>query len=282
MNRIDARFIDLASKNEHALIGYMVAGYPDYESSKDVALAMVEGGVDILEIGIPFSDPIADGPIIQRASYTALQKGITPGKALRLAGMIDDECKGKGKDIPLVAMTYYNIIYRYGVSRFLEDAKVNSIDGVIVPDLVYEEASDLLADALRYNMDIIFLVTPNTSILRLDAIARVSKGFLYLVSVYGITGIRDRFEDYTIEAIRKVKGSILGRIPLAVGFGVSKREHVRLMLNAGADAVVVGSAFINIIEQGSKEMLSFNDILNSIQVLARGMKEESIANRLGY
>jgi tryptophan synthase alpha chain len=273
MNRIDAKFIELADKKEHALIGYMVAGYPDYETSIDVALAMVDGGVDILEIGIPFSDPIADGPTIQRASYVALSKGITPLKALRIASIVNDECKRIGKNVPLIAMTYYNIIYKRGISNFLEDARSNSIDGIIVPDLIYEEASSLVDNALRYGIDTIFLATPNTSTSRLDTLTRISKGFLYLVSVYGITGVRDRFEEYTIDAIRRVKGLTLGKIPLAVGFGISKREHVRIMLNAGADAVVVGSAFISLIEHNSSS--NNKDLIDAIKSLAREMKEET-------
>jgi len=266
MNRIDSKFIELARRREYPLIGYMVAGYPEYERSIDVAMAMIEGGVDILEIGIPFSDPIADGKIIQRASYIALQKGIDPAKALRLASIIDERCKSIGKDIPLIAMTYYNIIYRKGIDEFLRAAKENAIDGVIVPDLVHEEASLLVDNAIKYGINTIFLVTPNTTAERLEAILRVSKGFLYMVSVYGTTGVRDEFEEYTMKAITRIKDLTLGRIPLAVGFGVSKREHIRLMLNAGADAIVVGSAFINI-------LLNDNSI-DGVRSLARELKEE--------
>ncbi|GBC73603.1 Tryptophan synthase alpha chain [archaeon HR04] len=245
-NPIDVRLREVMGRGEYALIGYMVAGYPDEHTCLDVALAMIDGGVDILEIGIPFSDPIADGPTIQRASYIALSNGITPRKALDIARRIKD-----ASDTPLVAMTYYNIVYRLGVERFIPMAREHGIDGLIVPDLTYEEADDVIRVAHMHGMDPIFLVAPNTSDERINMIASVSKGFLYLVSVYGTTGERDRFYEYTTNAIRRVKGLMMGRVPLAVGFGISRKEHVRLMIDAGADAIVVGSAFINIIEKRS-------------------------------
>ncbi|MEM4398692.1 MAG: tryptophan synthase subunit alpha [Candidatus Nitrosocaldus sp.] len=252
-NPIDRRFRELMAREEHALIGYIVAGYPDEHVSVDVAQAMIDGGVDILEIGIPFSDPIADGPTIQRASYTALSKGITPNKALEIARSI----RGTS-DVPLVTMTYYNIVYRAGIERFVSMAKDHGIDGLIVPDLTYDEADDAIRASHIHDMDLIFLVAPNTSDERLNRVANVSKGFLYLVSVYGTTGERDKFYDYTLDAIRRVKGLIMGRVPLAVGFGISRKEHSRVMMDAGADAIVVGSAFINIIEKskdGKESML---------------------------
>lgn len=263
-NAIDRRFRELMAKGEHALIGYIVAGYPDDRTSVDVALAMIDGGVDVLEVGIPFSDPIADGPTIQRASYTALVRGTTPRRALEIAKAI----RGSS-DVPLVAMTYYNIVYRSSVEKFVSAARDHGIDGLIVPDLTYEEADDAIRATHIHDMDLIFLVAPNTSDERINMVAGISKGFLYLVSVYGTTGERDRFHDYTLDAVRRVKGLIMGRIPLAVGFGISRKEHARSMMDAGADAVVVGSAFINIIDKkGDKESM-----LTGIRQLASELKE---------
>ncbi|MEM2923585.1 MAG: tryptophan synthase subunit alpha [Candidatus Nitrosocaldus sp.] len=264
-NPIDTRLREIMARGEHALIGYMVAGYPDEHTCLDVAIAMIDGGVDILEIGIPFSDPIADGPTIQRASYIALSNGITPLKAFNIAKSIKD-----ASDTPLVAMTYYNIVYRLGVERFIAMAKEHGIDGLIVPDLTYEEADDAIRVAHMHDMDLIFLVAPNTSDERLNMIAGVSKGFLYLVSVYGTTGERDRFYDYTTNAIRRVKGMIMGRVPLAVGFGISRKEHARVMIDAGADAIVVGSAFINLMEK-SKD--GKDSMLIDIRQLACELKQ---------
>ncbi len=264
MSRIGEKFAELNSKKERALIGYAVAGYPDQEQTFDVVSAMVRGGVDILELGIPFSDPIADGHTIQRASYEALQKGMTPRKALELAKRINGTL-----GVPLAVMTYYNILYRPGFDSFLGQARSSSVDGVIIPDLTYEESEQLKQYAVKYNMDTIFLVSPNTSARRIRTIVKLTTGFLYLVSVFGTTGERDTFERYTADAIRRVKKCGGPGIPLGVGFGVSRPEHVRFMLDAGADAVIVGSAFVNLIEESS----SRQDALAKVESLARSLKE---------
>jgi tryptophan synthase alpha chain len=262
MTRISDRFAQLSSRNEHALIGYAVAGYPDRESTLDVIKAMVKGGVDIVELGIPFSDPIADGPTIQKASYKALQKGITPKEALQIAKQINDSL-----GVPLAIMTYCNIPYKPGFDDFLKSARSNGVDGIIIPDLTFEEAGDLQKCASNNNIDTIFLVSPNISEVRIKAIVNVTSGFLYLVSVFGTTGQREAFEDYTVQAIKRVKKHSKPKVPLAVGFGVSKEDHVKFMLKAGADAVIVGSAFINIIEQNGKEQMT-----SKIESLARSLK----------
>jgi tryptophan synthase alpha chain len=144
------------------LIGYTVAGYPDEDRTLDVVKAMVKGGVDIVELGIPFSDPIADGPTIQKASYTALQRGMTPSKALGLAKKINDSLA-----VPLAIMTYYNILYKPGLDKFLKDAKSSGVDGLIIPDLNVEESMELKKYASKYDLDTIFLASPNTSNRRL-------------------------------------------------------------------------------------------------------------------
>lgn len=261
MTRISEKFSTLNSRNEHALIGYTVAGYPDEDGTIDVVKAMVKGGVDIVELGIPFSDPIADGPTIQKASYLALQKGITPGKALNIAKRINESIS-----VPMAVMTYYNIIYKPGFDNFLKEARASGIDGLIIPDLNVEDSMELKKCAAKYDMDTIFLASPNTSDARLRALVRATTGFLYLVSVFGITGEREGFEDYTAKAIKHAKKFCEGKVPLAVGFGVSKSEHVRFMLDQGADAVIVGSAFINIIDHGGSETIK------NIEDLARSLK----------
>jgi tryptophan synthase alpha chain len=262
MTRINERFAELNSRNEHALIGYAVAGYPDQESTLEVIKAMVKGGVDIVELGIPFSDPIADGPTIQKASYAALQKGMTPTQALRIAKQINDNL-----GIPLAIMTYCNVLYKPGFDNFLQSARSSGIDGLIIPDLTFEESNELKKCASKHYMDTIFLVSPNTSEERIKAIVNVTTGFLYLVSVFGTTGEREAFEDYTVQAIKKVKKYSRSKIPLAVGFGVSREEHVKFMLNAGADAVIVGSAFINLIEQNGRQ-----EMAGKVESLARSLK----------
>ncbi len=262
MTRISETFSILNSRNEHALIGYVVAGYPDYDTTFDIVKAMVNGGVDIVELGIPFSDPIADGPTIQKASYIALQNRITPSDVLNIAKRINDNL-----NVPLIIMTYCNILYKPGFDNFMKNAKVNGIDGFIIPDLNVEESTELKKCAYKHDLDIIFLVSPDTSNSRLKAIVKATSGFLYLVSVFGTTGERKGFEDYTVKTIKQVKTISKNKVPLAVGFGVSKDEHVRFMLNTGADAVIVGSAFINMIEQ-----FDGHEMLSKIESLARSLK----------
>ncbi|MFQ5941508.1 MAG: tryptophan synthase subunit alpha [Nitrososphaerales archaeon] len=262
MTKIAETFATLNAKNEHALIGYAVAGYPDSDTTLDVIKAMVNGGVDMVELGIPFSDPIADGPTIQKASYGALQKGITPSNALNIAKEISNSLA-----VPLTIMTYCNLLYRPGFDSFLKDAKSKGIDGLIVPDLNVEESFEFKKYASKYDLDTIFLVSPNTSERRLRLIVNATSGFLYLVSVFGTTGERKVFEEYTAKAIRRVKTFSKGKVPLAVGFGVSKSEHVEFMLNNGADAIIVGSAFINLIDQNNGQ-----GTMNRIEELVRSLK----------
>lgn len=240
-NRIEARFSALARKEERALICYVVAGYPDPKTTEKVVDALVAGGTDIIELGIPFSDPIADGPTIQQASHSALEMGITPEKAFTIAKNI----RKKHPDLPLLAMTYSNILVRAGVEKFMDRAKSAGMDGFILPDMPVEEAGHYLKSARERNLVTVFLASPNTSEQRLKEIVESSTGFMYLVSVYGITGTRKKFESYTVEAIKRAKQAAAGRIPIGVGFGISKPEHARLMIGAGADAVIVGSAIID-------------------------------------
>lgn len=280
MSRISDVFAALLARNEHPLIGYTVAGYPDAEATFDVARAMVNGGVDILELGIPFSDPIADGPTIQAASYAALQGGMTPTKSLQLARQIKEKL-----NVPLAVMTYCNILYKPGFDSFMQRAKASGVDGVIIADLTFEDGVELKSSAAKHGIDTIFLVSPNTTTARIRLAAAASTGFLYLVSVFGTTGERTAFEDYTVRAIQNVKKYAKGKVPVAVGFGVSREEHVRFMINAGADAVIVGSAFTNTMEQqmtiAKRRLLaagqegaygSGTPMLNKIESLARSLK----------
>lgn len=262
MTAISEKFHELSRKGKHGLIGYVVAGYPDPDTTIEIVNAMVKGGVDVVELGIPFSDPIADGPVIQKASYEALVNGITPAKALELARRIKDQM-----DVPLALMTYYNVFYKPGFDKFLEKAKEQGIDGLIVPDLAVEESSEFRKAAKNHALDTIFLVSPNTSESRLKAIVKATSGFLYLVSVFGTTGERSGFESYTKDAIKHVKKHSKQKIPLAVGFGVSNRDHVKFMIDNGADAVIVGSAFIKIVDQnnGSNRIMKIEEFTRDLK-----------------
>ena len=250
MNTIKTVFQKQKQLGNGCLIGYITAGDPTPERTPEIADALIRGGVDILELGLPFSDPIADGPTIQNASLRALKAGTTPLRVVEIA----KEIKAK-HDIPVVIMTYYNPVFKFGVERFLVAAKEAGVDGFILPDLPVEEADEYRKAAKTAKLDTIFLASPATSKERLCKIVDASSGFLYLVSRFGVTGAQSAVADTTVELVKKVQPFTAGKVPLAVGFGISKPEHVKRVIDAGADAAIVGSAFINIIEKNTKDML---------------------------
>jgi tryptophan synthase alpha chain len=242
MTKIIETFQELKKRQEAALIGYVTAGDPEPQCTLKIAEALIKGGVDILELGLPFSDPIADGPTIQAASVRALQAGTTPRKVLEIAKEIR-----QAHDVPVVIMTYYNPVFRMGLGTFFSLAKRCRVDGVIVPDLPAEEASDYKLAAGACGVDTVFLAAPSTSPERLLKIVNCTSGFLYLVSHFGVTGAKTTIEASTIRLVRRVLLYTREHVSLAVGFGVSKPEHVQCIVKAGADGVIVGSAFVNII-----------------------------------
>ena len=243
MSRIKNKFQDLRSKNEKALIAYVMAGFPSEKDTISAVRGLAKGGADIIELGMPFSDPLADGPVIQNAGFQALQKGMNFEKFLSIVKKIRKEI-----DIPLVLMTYTNILYRHGYEKFISIVKNAGIDGLILPDMSIDESGDFLKAARKYKMDTIFLISPNTSPERIKKISGNSSGFLYLVSVFGITGGQQQFQNYTTHAIKNAKNTLAGKIPLGVGFGVSNPDQARLIIKSGADAIIVGSAFLRLIE----------------------------------
>lgn len=254
-NLVIKKFQELSKKNESALICYALAGYPDIRTTKEIISTMVDAGADIIEIGIPFSDPIADGPIIQEASYNALVNGITPPKSLEII----HDIKKKYPRLPLVAMTYSNILVKVGFNKFMQKAKQCGIDGFILADMSIEESEEYIKEASYLDLATIFMVSPNTEKQRIRSILSKCSGFLYVVSVIGITGMRESFEKYTANNITKVKEIIADSgIPFAVGFGISTPSHCKFMINAGADGIIVASAIINTIEhyrEDKKKML---------------------------
>ena len=264
INRIDKKFRKLKSMNQKALICYIVAGYPDIKTSEDIITSLINGGADIIEIGIPFSDPIADGSTIQDAIQNSLTSGTTPDMCLELASRI----RKTFPDIPLIIMTYSNILFRKGYIQFAQQAKKSGIDGFIIPDIPIEEAKEYLDSVKNIGISTIFLVSPNTSEKRLKIISKICTGFLYVISIYGITGERKGFDEYTIESIKRVKKVIADNLPLAVGFGISNPQHVRYMIDARADGAIIGSAIIKKIKEiGNKELL-----LNTLNRFAHEMK----------
>jgi len=264
MSGIKEAFQRSRARGEGALIGYVTAGDPAPDCTAKIAGALIRGGVDVLELGLPFSDPIADGPTIQAASVRALAAGTTPVKVLEIARQVR-----RGRRVPVVIMTYYNPVFRMGLDEFLGKAKDCLVDGVIVPDLPVEEAGDFKEAADAVGIDTIFLAAPSTSDDRLRTIVGCSSGFVYLVSRFGVTGAKATVEDSTIRLVKRVLPFTLGRIPLAVGFGVSSPDHVRSLVSAGADGVIAGSAFVNIIQKNKDR---FEDGLNELEGAARELK----------
>ncbi len=250
MSNLTEAFQKAKAKGNGALIGYIMAGDPTRQQTLKIADALIKGGVDILELGLPFSDPIADGPTIQAAGIRALNAGTTPMKVLEIAKQIKRQ-----HDVPIVVMTYYNPVFKIGLDKFLESAKDCMVDGFIVPDLPVEEAGDYRKAASKFGLDTIFLAAPATSNERLTKIVDSSSGFLYIVSRFGVTGAQSTVEASTVQLIKRIQPFTAGKIPLAVGFGISKPQHVKQVVAAGADAAIVGSAFINIIQKNLPTML---------------------------
>lgn len=240
MNRIDKKFKELKRKKRKAFIAYICAGDPDLATTKQLVIELERGGVDIIELGVPFSDPLADGPTIQKASQRALKKRVNLTGIFSLIKSLR-----RRVEIPLVLMTYYNPVYSYGVKRFVKDAKGAGADGVIVPDLSPEEAEELIGASRRYEFDTIFLVAPTSTKERLKLIASKSMGFIYYVSLTGVTGARIRLPSHAKEHIRQIKR--ITEKPVCVGFGVSTPKQVR-ELSRFCDGVIVGSAIINKLE----------------------------------
>ncbi|AEH60410.1 tryptophan synthase, alpha subunit [Methanosalsum zhilinae DSM 4017] len=239
--RISDKFEELKSRNEGALISYICAGDPSTELTKSAVEALVRGGADIIELGLPFSDPCADGPVIQSATDRAISAGMTPDRYFELVSTLQ-------VDIPLVCMTYYNIIYKRGIEKFIEDCSSSGITGLIVPDLPVEESDELGLACEKNEVDLIFLIAPTTNKKRLQKILSKSTGFLYMVSRTGVTGGSTDINTGIADLLTDIKKC--ANIPIAVGFGISNRNQVVDIISYGADGVIAGSAFVDIIASG--------------------------------
>lgn len=245
MNRIDAKFRELSIKRKKAFIAFLTAGYPDFATTEKLVLEFEKQGVDLVELGVPFSDPIADGPVIQMSSFEALKKGATLRKVLDLVARLR-----KSSLIPLAAMSYFNPILQYGLSRFIADALKVGLDAVIIPDLPPEEEREFTKEAQARGLYVIRFIAPTTSLKRAKFLVKQSKGFIYFVSLTGVTGTRQSLPSGLRRQLRKVK-SIAGPIPVCAGFGVTTPEHVRLVSSA-CDGCIVGSAIVREITKNLK------------------------------
>lgn len=238
--RIDRRMTKLKAEGRPALVTYFMGGDPNYETSLNVMKALPKAGADIIELGMPFSDPMADGPAIQAAGLRALKSGQTLAKTLEMAR----EFRNGDNETPIVMMGYYNPIYIYGVDRFLADAKQSGIDGLIVVDLPPEMDNELCVPALKAGINFIRLATPTTDDKRLPKVLENTSGFVYYVSMTGITGSALANTTKVSEAVQRIKAHT--DLPVCVGFGVKTAEQART-IGASADGVVVGTAIVNAI-----------------------------------
>lgn len=242
MSRVSRQFEKARKEKRALLIPYLTAGYPSLKNSEEIFKVLAKDGADIIEIGIPFSDPLADGPTIQKSSEAALAQGITTEDVFQLINNLR-----KYTDIPLVVMTYYNIFYKYGLERFAGEGKDAGLDGVIIPDLPPEEAKDWL-QAAKGKLETIFLLAPTSSEKRIAEIADYSEGFIYCVSLTGVTGVRSSLPGNLSDFIFRVRK--ITEKPLAVGFGVSGPMQAKNVAQI-ADGVIIGSAFINAIGENN-------------------------------
>lgn len=242
---------ELISKIQHsisnsslkpALIPFIVSGYPDFETTKNLLKLFAEKKVAAIELGIPFSDPLADGPVIQKASKISLENGTNIDKIFEMLEEIKADFA-----TPIILFTYYNPVLSFGADEFIKKAASLNVSGLIIPDLPLEESEEVSKTCKENNIDMIMLVTPTSDIDRIEKIAKASSGFIYLVSSTGVTGVREGFSSLLGDILQKIK--IFTKIPVAVGFGISKAEHIKELSALDADAAIVGSAIIKLIDQ---------------------------------
>ena len=267
--RLSDAFARARDESRSLLVGFVTGGDPSPDSTPKIARALVDGGVDVIELGIPFSDPIADGPSIQASSARALRNGVTSKMVLEMAEEISSDL-----DVPVAILTYFNSIFNMGVEEFLAIAAKSNVAGIVVPDLPPEESNEYGKSAIEREIDTMYLATPATPDERLEKIIKSTTGFLYLVTLFGVTGARNNFDEYSREVTRRFVSKVSGRVPLAVGFGISRPEHVRLFTDLGVDGVIVGSALVNIIER------NIGDDLKMISELEQLSKDLRSATKL--
>ncbi len=245
-NRIDKRFKELKAQGKKAFIAYITAGDPSIAATARLVPELERSGVDIIELGIPFSDPVADGPTIQAASQRALKGKVNMTRIFKMVKTL----RGK-TDIPIVFMTYFNPVLKYGLARFTKDCRRTGVDGVIVPDLPYEEARDLLRLAKSSRVAVIFLAAPTSTPERLKKIVSLSSGFIYYVSLTGVTGARKELPVEIRSKVKRIKS--MTRLPVCVGFGISNRSQAKNVAGI-SDGVIVGSAIVKVIENNTKSV----------------------------
>jgi tryptophan synthase alpha chain len=270
MSRIEKRFAALKAEGRAGLVAYLTAGDPDLETSTRLLAGVAAAGADLIEIGMPFSDPMADGPLIQAAGLRALQNGMTLKKTLTLVKHL----RARDPDTPYVLMGYYNPIYRYGAEAFAKDAAAAGVDGLIIVDLPPEEEAELAEPATKAGLDLVRLATPTSDEHRLPAIVKQASGFVYYVAIAGITGTRSAESGAVREAVARLRR--FTKLPVAVGFGIRTPEQAAEIARV-ADAAVVGSALVDRLAQnldraGKAKPELVDAVLGDISALAKGIR----------
>jgi len=254
-----SRIASVFNKPSHiALMPYVTVGYPSIEATLKVVPLLASSGCDIVELGIPFSDPLADGATIQKASFCALQNGVTPQLCLEVAKQLSQMV-----EIPLVFMTYFNPVFSYGLQEFCGACASSGVSGLIIPDLPPEEGSELEAITQKQGLDLIYLLAPTSTKERIKLVAERSRGFIYLVSLTGVTGVRDKLSSGLGAFVAKVRK--VASQPLCVGFGISTPEQARQIAQL-ADGVIVGSRIIQLMESEDKSMAAVGNFVRELRV----------------
>jgi tryptophan synthase alpha chain len=279
--------LERAFADEPAFVPYLAAGDPDYESSIEYVEALARGGADVIELGLPFSEPIAEGPTIQEAVVRSLEAGMTPGRFFEFVEDLD-------VDVPLVCMTYYNLLYQYGDSEaqrasknangeavsgeqgpepFVRKAAEVGIEGFVVPDLPAEEAGPLRAACDEHGLDLIFIVAPTTEGDRLAAMIDQTSGYVYVQARLGVTGARDDVDDATGASLARIAD---WDVPKAVGFGIKTGDHAERIVSAGADGIIVGSALVDIVAEGHENDDPVSTVAERLETKARELKDGAL------
>ena len=260
LNRIDAKLTNIKDSSNTALASFITLGFPDLETSKNIALGLAQSGVDLLELGIPFSDPIADGPIIQKTSFHALKQGVNLKNSLSTINALRIE----DTETPIVLLGYFNPFLQYGLSRFVKDASNAGVDGLIVPDLPIEESASLRRLCMKNNLHLIPLLAPTSTEERISQACKHANGFIYCVQVAGVTGARDNLHPGIRDLVEKIRRHT--ELPVLVGFGISTREHVN-EISEFADGSIVGSALLQSIDNSLQ-----GEHVNTAKSFIRGLR----------
>ncbi|WP_336329026.1 tryptophan synthase subunit alpha [Haloarcula sp. CGMCC 1.2071] len=262
--------LERAFADEPAFVPYLAAGDPNYEASLEYVEALARGGADVIELGLPFSEPIAEGKTIQNAIVRSLEAGMTPDRFFEFVEDLD-------VDVPLVCMTYYNLIYQYGTGEgprpFVEKAAAVGIEGLVVPDLPAEEAGPLRTACDEFGLDLVFIVAPTTKGDRLERMLEQVSGYVYVQARLGVTGAREDVDDATEESLARLSD---WDVPKAVGFGIKTGDHAERIVAAGADGIIVGSALVDIVAEGHENGDPVDEVADRLEAKARELKDGAL------